>query len=49
VTLPAHNPFIPNDLTILPLGQAPYPRKIYNTEYIEAFFKEDHEFALPKA
>lgn len=49
VALPGHNLFIPDDLSLLPLGAAKLPRKVYESEYIEAFFKEDHEFNLPKA
>lgn len=49
VALPGHNLFIPDDLSLLPLGTAKLPRKIYESDYIEAFFKEDHEFNLPKA
>jgi len=49
VTLPARNIFIPNDLSILPLGTDVHPRKLFSSEYIEAFFKMDHEFSLPKA
>jgi secreted Zn-dependent insulinase-like peptidase len=49
VALPEHNFFIPNDLTVLPLGTQKHPRKIYQSDFIEAFFKEDHEFSLPKA
>lgn len=31
------------------MGSKLHPRKLYESEYIEAFFKEDHEFELPKA
>lgn len=48
VDLPDHNLFIPDDLSLLPLGQNKHPRKLYESKYIEAFFKEDHEFELPK-
>jgi len=30
------------------LGTKLYPRKIYDSQFIEAFFKEDHTFELPK-
>jgi len=42
VDLPEHNLFIPDDLSLLPLGQSKHPRKLYDSKYIEAFFKEDH-------
>jgi hypothetical protein len=42
VTLPEHNFFIPEDLSIFPLGQGKHPRKIHQSDFIEAFFKEDH-------
>jgi secreted Zn-dependent insulinase-like peptidase len=49
VSLPERNFFIPDDLTVLPLGTQQHPRKIYQSDFVEAFFKEDHEFSLPKA
>ena len=49
VTLPARNPFIPSDLSLRPLGTSKHPRKLYESAFIEAYFKEDHEFDLPKA
>ncbi len=49
VAFPEHNQFIPEDLSLLPLGTKLFPRKLYESKYIEAFFKEDHEFELPKA
>lgn len=49
--LPEKNTFIPQDLTILPLGTAEYPSllKSEQTQNIEPFYKKDHRFNLPKA
>jgi insulysin len=49
VELPGRNVFIPDDLTVLPLGTQRHPTKLYESPFIEAYFKKDHEFELPKA
>lgn len=48
--LPEKNIFIPQDLTILPLGTAEFPSllKSEQTANIEPFYKKDHKFNLPK-
>lgn len=42
VSLPEKNQFIPDDLTLKPLGESHFPRKLYESALVEAFFKEDH-------
>ena len=49
MALPPENTFIPDSLDILPLGEEKHPRKLYSSERMEAFFKQDHFFSLPKA
>lgn len=34
VSLPEHNFFIPDDLSILPLGESKHPRKIHQSEFL---------------
>jgi hypothetical protein len=33
----------------LPLGTDVHPLKLFSSQYIEAYYKKDHEFSLPKA
>ena len=48
VGLPEKNHFIPKDLSILPLGDKTLPEKFYESKYVEAHYKKDHRFSLPK-
>jgi insulysin len=34
VTLPEHNTFIPDDLSVLPLGKEIHPKKLFESEFI---------------
>lgn len=49
VSLPEKNHFIPKDLSILPLQPEVLPRQIYKSQFVDAFYKQDHIFGLPKA
>ena len=39
IDLPEVNPFIPDDLTVQPLGASKHPHKLYTSSYIDSFFK----------
>jgi insulysin len=48
VSLPENNVFLPKDLTVLAPEEERLPIQVCKSDFVDAFFKKDHRFGLPK-